>query len=156
MAKEPRSKYDTQQTEIIATSLLQAALVREGFEIAVPRRDRGIDLIIYSDTPNKPFTALPIQIKASRDSAFGVFRKYERFGSMIMVNVWFTLTDKPRFIIMPYQDALKFVPNLNGHSWQNNHCYTWTKLPKKVEQHILAYENRWDLIRQTLLIDAEC
>ena len=66
-----------------------------------------------------------------------------------------TLTDKPRFIIMPYQDALKFVPNLDGHSWQNNQCYTWTKPPKKVEQQILTYENRWDLIRRTLLIDVE-
>jgi hypothetical protein len=56
---------------------------------------------------------------------------------------------------MPYQDALKFVPNLDGHSWQNNQCYTWTKPPKKVEQQILTYENRWDLIRRTLLIDVE-
>lgn len=38
---------DTQQLELIGRSLLVGELLRDGLEVALPERDRGIDLIAY-------------------------------------------------------------------------------------------------------------
>ena len=146
MAKD----LDTQQVELIGTAALEAELIRQGFEVARPRRDRGVDLIVYSDAPDRPFAAVPIQVKAASEKTFGVFKKYEKFKNMVMVNIWHAISAKPRFILMTYEEALTFVPDLGGHSWTNNHCYTWSYIPKSLEEKLVRYEDRWDLLRTLL------
>ena len=56
---------DSQQVELIGRNLLIAQLVADGLEVAVPTRDRGVDLIVYSDREEHGrFVAKPIQLKA--------------------------------------------------------------------------------------------
>jgi len=76
---------DTQIVEILGRQRLVAELLRDGLEVAMPARDRGVDLVAYADLSQQvaSFAARPIQMKASSTSAFGVFRKYERVADLI-------------------------------------------------------------------------
>lgn len=143
-------KLDTQQVELVGTAALEAELVRQGFEVAHPNRDRGIDLIVYSDEKDKPFSAVPIQIKASTTQHFGAFRKYEKFEGLVLTFIWYATT-QPRYFLLTYDESVKFVKDVDGYSWQTNGVYNWNgKIPKWVEQGLAPYENRWNLIRQML------
>jgi hypothetical protein len=75
---------DEQQIELIGTAALSAALIREGFEIAHPVRDHGIDLIVFSDAPGLPFSAIPIQNENPQKKLLGYL------ASMRNSKVWFT------------------------------------------------------------------
>lgn len=46
-------------------------LLRDGLEVAVPARDRGVDVIAYADLSRQvaAFTARPLQLKAFSTSA---------------------------------------------------------------------------------------
>lgn len=59
---------DSQLTELSGRHFLIAQLVAGGLEVAVPVRDRGIDLIAYLDlsAETQQFVACPIQMKASQ------------------------------------------------------------------------------------------
>lgn len=147
-------KLDSQQVELIGTAALEAELIRQGFEVAHPNRDRGIDLIVYTDEPSKPFSAVPIQVKASSGTGFGVFKKYEKFDRMIFAYIWNAL-DRPRFFIVPYQDAVALLPDAQKQtkSWlreDKDGAYSWTNVPKAIRDDLQAYENRWDLIKKAL------
>lgn len=80
---------DTQQVELIGRNLLMAQLLADGIEVALPQRDRGVDLIAYlDDDVSGTFIGRPIQLKAASSEAFVVDRKYERFHQLLMVYVW--------------------------------------------------------------------
>jgi hypothetical protein len=70
---------DTQQVELIGRHYLMAELLRAGLEVAVPIRDRGIDLIAYADIDARitRFVSCPIQMKATMGRSFSVASKYE-------------------------------------------------------------------------------
>lgn len=144
-------KLDTQQIELIGNGLLEAELIKRGYEVARPNRDLGIDLIVYTNGIEAPFSAVPIQVKNSTKTAFGAFRKYEKFQNLIFAYVWNVL-DKPRFFIMTYEDTVTFVPDLEGFSWQNNKKYTWSTVPKNLEKKLKPFEDRWDIISERLNI----
>ena len=58
------AKIDTQVVELIGRSRLIIELLGAGLEVAVPIRDRGVDLIVYVDleTKARSFIARPIQL----------------------------------------------------------------------------------------------
>lgn len=53
---------DGQQKEQIGRSYLEVELIKQDLEVANPYRDKGIDLIIFSDIEDQPFRALPVQV----------------------------------------------------------------------------------------------
>lgn len=106
---------DEQQIELIGTAALSAALIREGFEIAHPVRDHGIDLIVFSDLPGRPFSAIPIQVKTHSEEALGISRKYEKFEGLVYAIVWKTLT-QPRFFFWIIWRRSQFYPRVAGRA----------------------------------------
>lgn len=60
--------FDSQQVEMFGRNVLVAQLVADGLEVAVPQRDRGVDLVVYADRGDE-FVARPIQIRRSSSSA---------------------------------------------------------------------------------------
>jgi hypothetical protein len=99
---------DTQQLELIGRTLLVGELLRDGLEVALPERDRGIDLIAYveGDQTGVPFVARPIQMKARTAPAFSVASKYERVPSLLLAYLW--NVDRPRDLeafFMTYAEA---------------------------------------------------
>lgn len=84
------AKVDKQVVEIIGRHWLVGELLRAGLEVAVPVRDRGVDLIVYSGEDRDPgsFVARPIQLKAASLESFGIDRKYERLPGLLHVFLW--------------------------------------------------------------------
>jgi hypothetical protein len=81
---------DKQKVELLGRNRLIDELLRDNLEVALPIRDRGIDLIAYVDLGEdvKSYVAKPIQMKASWTRAFGIDRKYEKFPGLILAYVW--------------------------------------------------------------------
>ena len=89
---------DTQAKEIIGQNILVNQLIRAGLEVAFPIRDRGIDLIIYSDRPEAEhdFSAIAIQMKVSSGKGFSVNKIFEKTAQLLIVYVWDIESENPR------------------------------------------------------------
>jgi hypothetical protein len=81
---------DTQLTELIGRNRLVDELLRAGLEVAIPERDRGIDLIAFVDVNRHTtsFVARPIQLKAASKEQFCIDQKYSRVPGLILAFVW--------------------------------------------------------------------
>jgi len=75
---------DSQVVELLGRNRLIEELLLAGLEVALPMRDRGIDLIAYADLAARveSFAACPIQMKASSEAAFGLHSKYGRVRNL--------------------------------------------------------------------------
>lgn len=101
---------DSQQVEILGRGALIAALTRAGIEVATPIRDRGVDLIAYSDLKDSDtkFGAKLIQIKAASRASFSIEKRYAKFQGLILVNVWHVAAaHAPTIYAMPYPVAVE-------------------------------------------------
>ena len=81
---------DSQSVEILGRNRLVDELLRAGLEVAIPMRDRGVDLVAYADVDERveSFVARPIQMKAASTRSFGVWKKYMKFPDMLLAFVW--------------------------------------------------------------------
>jgi hypothetical protein len=146
--------FDTQQIELVGRAALETELIKRGFEVARPHRDKGIDLLVFLDEPVDPFAALPIQVKAFTGTSFSVMRKYERMTGLVLVYIWNVLAS-PRFFLMSYAEAAGLVPGPQKAtaSWNKpllQAGWSWTKAPKRVVAGLVPFENRWEWLRAQL------
>jgi hypothetical protein len=136
---------DSQLTELAGKHLLIAQLTAAGLEVAVPVRDRGIDLIAYLDrgTPPRDFVACPIQLKASTGEGFGLDKKYEKTANLILAYVWH-VTDPVSYCIyaLSYREALAIL-HRKGHtattSWENGYWHV-TRADKQLIRMLEPYK----------------
>jgi hypothetical protein len=101
---------DTQIIELIGRNRLSSELLRDGLEVAVPARDRGIDLIAYLDrsTDNGQFIARPIQLKAFSERAFSLFQKYQKTASLIIAYIWYVDNlERTEMYALTYDEAFR-------------------------------------------------
>lgn len=105
MTKKP----DAQQIGIVGLNLLVSLLVADDFEVAVPIRDRGTDLIIFNDTyRGQRFRAAPVQLKSFSDSAFSLNEAKQK--DMLMAYVWYTARPRDAEVyIMRFDQAVALV-----------------------------------------------
>ena len=103
-------ELDSQIVELLGRQRLIGELIRDGLEVAVRARDRGVDLIAYADLSRQVsrFASRPIQMKASTTSGFGVDQKYARISDLILAYVWH-LADPQAAVTyaLPYVEAVK-------------------------------------------------
>jgi hypothetical protein len=122
---------DTQITELAGRHFLISQLLAGGVEVAMPVRDRGIDLIAYLDrTGEDPaFLACPIQLKANEEARFGLYRKYERIPNLPMVYAWNVSSTSPQLYALTYMQSFKLLEG-RGHtetkSLQDDEVYSLT------------------------------
>jgi hypothetical protein len=92
---------DSQLTELSGRHFLIAQLVAAGLEVAMPIRDRGIDLLAYLDLSanTKEFVSCPTQMKASREARFSLDRKYQKIANLLLAYVWH-LEDPQKHVYM--------------------------------------------------------
>jgi hypothetical protein len=107
-----RVELDKQVVELLGRERLIGELLRDGLEVAVPARDRGVDLIAYADLSKQVtrFSSRPIQMKASSTRAFGVDRKYDRIADLILAYVWHI--DNPQAAVtyaLSYAEAVRIA-----------------------------------------------
>ena len=135
MSPEP---LDTQTLELIGRHRLANELLRAGLEVALPLRDRGVDLIAYADIDKQAgcFVARPIQMKAASQRSFGRWRKYERIHDLIVAFVWnldgkgepetYALTCAE---LATVGDAMRWTTTA---SWVDDGAYTTTRPGEKL------------------------
>jgi hypothetical protein len=121
---------DSQLQELLGRNRLIAELLRAGLEVALPERDRGIDLIAYVDRDRDApsFRARPIQMKASSRAHFSIDRKYEKFSDLILAFVWYLdVPEKARTYALSYREAFSIGEALGWtgtRSWKEQDRYS--------------------------------
>lgn len=116
---------DTQTIELIGRNRLVSELLQAGLEVALPQRDRGIDLIAYLDIKKdaKKFIARPIQMKAASKRSFSIHKRMRQFNGLLLVYVWY-LSDlnQAQTYALTYAEAFTITKKMG---------YTKTKSFKK-------------------------
>lgn len=137
-------KLDTQQIEIIGRNLLISIMISEDIEIAQPLRDRGVDLIAFSDlNENKQFHAIPIQLKTFSKRGFNLYSKYDKFPNLVLAYLWFARNpEKAKLYIMNYHEAWLIARRLGWtktDSWIKKGSYSNSNPSKKILEELNPY-----------------
>ncbi|MCI0487316.1 MAG: hypothetical protein L0229_12040 [Blastocatellia bacterium] len=142
---------ESQIIELLGRNRLIDELLRAGLEVALPIRDRGIDLIAYADLGPRimQFSAVPIQMKACSECTFSLDAKYAKFPNLLIAHIWHI--DSPQDEVtfaMKYDEALVIADAMGWTktaSWKKGY-YTNThpgsKLRDLLEQHRMNAE-KW-------------
>lgn len=143
---------DTQVVELIGRHYLMGELLRAGLEVAVPIRDRGVDLIAYADIDKRlqNFSSCPIQLKASTKRSFSINRKYKRIHNLIIVYVWNLGDGAPRVsYALTYEEAFAVAEKAGWtktNSWKEGEKYVnnnpGAKLLSLLEPYLMSPE-KW-------------
>jgi len=135
---------DAQVIEILGRNRLIDELLRAGLEVALPLRDRGIDLIAYSDSGENitAFVGKPIQMKAASGESYGIDRKYTAFPGLILAYVW-NVGDgnKTATYAMSYAEAVAVADQMGytqTESWQRG-CYVCTSVSARLRALLEAH-----------------
>ncbi|HVT05783.1 MAG TPA: hypothetical protein VHL58_20705, partial [Thermoanaerobaculia bacterium] len=115
-------------------------------EVAVPIRQRGIDLIAYSETTERgvPFVPCPIQLRASAGRTFSVDQAFASVPNLIFAFIWGIGTDKTTSYGLTYREA-ELVAESMGYtltqSWQKD-LYSLQQpnrsLLESLEKHLMT------------------
>ncbi len=107
-------------------------LLRANLEVALPLRDRGIDLVVYADLGDKVrgFRGCPIQMKAAMKTSFSIDRKYAKFPGLLIAYVWY-LSEPLRSVIyaLSFDEAVAVAREMGyttTASWEKG-LYTNTR-----------------------------
>jgi hypothetical protein len=145
---------DTQITELLGRNRLVNELLGAGLEVALPLRDRGIDLIAYADMERgiDDFFACPIQMKASKGAIVSLDKKYEKIHNLVIAFGWYV--EKPAESVtyaMKYLEARQIIEEMgwsNSPTWKRKGQYAQTragtnkKLLNLLDQYKMSPE-RW-------------
>ncbi len=148
-------ELDSQVVELLGRQRLVAELLRDGLEVAVPVRDRGVDLIAYADLSQQVarFASRPIQMKAATTSAFGVDQKYGRIADLILAYVWHL--DDPQAAVtfaLPYAEAVQVAAAMGWTetaSWQQGKYHSSSpskRLLGLLEPYRMTQGSWWGLV----------
>jgi hypothetical protein len=133
---------DSQIVELLGRNRLVEELLRARLEIALPIRDRGIDLVVYADLDLKAFVACPIQMKACKHEGYSLDAKYAKFPNLLLAYVWH-IDDPggPMTFAMTYDEALKIADEMGytqTESWKKGY-YTNTSPGPKLRELLFPH-----------------
>ena len=150
-----RCFLDSQIVEMLGRNRLIDELLRAGLEVAVPMRDRGIDLIAYVDLESKTrsFVARPIQMKAASKRSFGLDKKYRKFPGLLLAFVWNLESEREQqTFALTYGEALDVADRMGWtgtESWGRGR-YSNTRPGKRLrgllERYRMSSERWWSRI----------
>jgi hypothetical protein len=155
----PSRILDTQVIELIGRNCLGSELLRDGLDIAVPARDRGIDLIAYADRSSRVgrFVARPIQMKAASERSFSIDRKYKKVANLIIAYVWYVHDPvKTVTYALTYKEALvvarKCWARARSASWKRGRYITSSpsrQLCELLEPYRMTEGKWWEKVTET-------
>lgn len=146
IARPKVRKLDKQQVELVGRAHLETRLLQEGFEIARPIRDRGVDLVTYCE--NSGFPMMPIQLKAFVGQSFNLDKKYARRG-IVMAYVWNCNSAQPEVYIMTYRQAVQMLSSTQRQtiSWKKHGRYSITRVTPDFARRFKKYQNAFHVLR---------
>ena len=131
---------DTQLLEIVGRHRLIERLLAAGVEVAIPARDRGVDLIAYLDLDQQQgkFLAVPIQMKAAAGAIFAVNQKYWKFPELLIAYVWNANSLRECEIFVATQAEACRIADEMGYtktaSWQKGAYVVTRPSPRLIEK----------------------
>jgi hypothetical protein len=149
------TRLDSQVIEVLGRNRLVDEILRAGLEVALPVRDRGLDLIAYADIDQRitAFVGCPIQMKAASTQMFSLNAKYARIPGLLIAYIWHV--DDPRkevTYVMTYAEAFAVAEGMGWTltaSWKGG-SYTTTRpskrLQKMLELHRMTPEKWWEKV----------
>lgn len=161
----PPLLMDAQATELLGRNRLMSELLRAGLEVALPARDRGIDLLAYVDLSSKvqTFVAVPIQMKAASRASFSIDRKYAKISNLILAHVWhLNAPEKAITYALRYPQAIAVAEKMGWtqtNSWVNGGYYSTSNPSKRLcallEEYRMSSTSWWDCVVGTSGISDE-
>jgi hypothetical protein len=151
----PTRPGDTQQVELLGRNRLIDELLRDNLEVALPIRDRGVDLIAYADLSStvERYIARPIQMKAAWTTSFVIDRRYERIRDLILAYVWhLDAREKAVTYALTHREAVQIGDAMGWTrtvSWERGAYSTsrpGAKLIALLEKHRMDPSAWWRLI----------
>jgi hypothetical protein len=130
---------------------LIASLLRAKLEVAIPIRDRGIDVLAYVDQePRSTYLkSIAIQMKSAVGGCFSIESKYEKFSNLILAYVWHaTEPTQTTVFAVKYSEALAIASEVGytrTPSWAAG-CYVTTRPSARLRgllEPFRATEARW-------------
>jgi hypothetical protein len=143
---------DSQVVELLGRNRLIDELLRAGLEVALPIRDRGVDLIAYADLGPQltAFAACPIQMKAYSGRAFSIDLKYAKFPNLLLAHIWhIDAPDDEVTFAMTYHEALSVADAMGWTktaSWAKGYYANTApsaKLRELLEPHRMTPHHWW-------------
>lgn len=152
------TKTNSQIVELIGRNYLVSELLKAGFEVASPLRDRGVDLIAYMDIDEDidRFVGIPIQLKAASKRSFSINRKYNKFPNLIMAYVWDLASTEyqPTIYALTQAEAVAvgdLMGYTNTNSWKVKGSYEQTQPSKRLIEYLQPFQMTPISWRQKLL-----
>jgi len=148
---------DTAIVELLGRNRLTDELVKAGLEVAIPVRDRGIDLIAFADldTGSQGFVACPIQMKAASSRSFNIFKKYKKFPGLLIAYVWHVRdTEKTVSYALSYEEAVRVAEQMGytkTSSWVDRGGYGTTRPGTRLLSLLAPYQMTPEKWRQRVL-----
>lgn len=129
---------DAQTIGLLGRDKVIEQLHRAGLEVALPRRDHGVDIIAYADKATA-FQALPIQVKASAGFRWVVNAKYAPFAEIVIAFAMY-LADESATVVyaVPHLENVAIAERLGftkkSATWlrpsRSGHGYIWIDRPR--------------------------
>jgi hypothetical protein len=129
---------------------LTAQLLAQGFEVAIPAVDRGIDLIVFREVGEAGIRALPLQLKCASGESFSLDRKYAGRG-IPLVYIWNVL-NQPVAYFLEYGEALVVLGERAAAttSWIAGGYYTINRISPDLRARLEPYRARWQWLTSRL------
>ncbi len=132
---------DTQTIEILGRNRLIEDLLLAGLEVAIPLRDRGVDLVAYVElaAATTKFAAIPIQMKAASTRAFSIDAKYQKISNLVLVYVWgLQAPEHSQIFALTYDEALTVGDKMGWtatESWRKG-SYSTSAPSRRLCEHL--------------------
>ena len=105
---------DAETVTLIGRNRLVEQLAEAGIDVAIPTRERGIDLVIMAELRDT-FALFPVQLKASCGRSFSIDQKFERIPDLLHVFVWGVGTNNTAVYALTHREAVG-VADAMGYS----------------------------------------
>ncbi|SFI02984.1 hypothetical protein SAMN04515618_10889 [Collimonas sp. OK307] len=144
---------DTQTIEILGRNRLIDELLVAGLEVALPLRDRGIDLVAYVDLAAvvSRFAAVPIQMKVASTRAFSIDTKYAKISNLVIAYVWgLRAPEHAQSFALTYSEAVDIAKAMGWTetaSWAKG-AYSTSAPSKKLCELLAPYKMSPDAWRK--------
>lgn len=155
---------DTQQLELMGRHRLVESLVHAGLDVAMPLRDRGVDLIAYTPGAGPGgFDAFPVQLKSFSGEGFSLHTKYAQVDRLVLAYVWrMNEPERSSILAMTYAEALSVAHDMGytqTESWKKpGGAYSVTSAGTRLRDRLACYalgECGWQELRELLAIRAD-
>lgn len=140
------TQLDSQIQEIISRNILINKLLEYEFEVAMPVRDCGIDLLVYKKLESTCYKK--IQLKSSIGKSLSFKRNYHKITDLNFIFILGVISEKPIIYGLTISELIELLES-SGKTYDQAGSVYW-KISTKIDREKL---NKFDLTEPGKFID---